>query len=217
MADTFKQLLEGNEVWVKNIQETMPDLFTDMSEGQHPNFLWIGCADSRVPAEEITNSLPGAIFVQRNIANMVVHTDYNLLSVVNYAVKALHVKHIIVCGHYGCGGIKAAMGNSSFGLLDNWLAHIKDVYKMNKAELDQIQEEEDRWQRFVELNVAEQVSNIAKLAFIQQEWKNGEFPYIHGWVFNIENGVLKNLNLTINAADHLDPVYQYDLDLMKVA
>lgn len=209
MANTFKELLEGNEIWVEDIKKKVPDLFDTMAEGQHPQFLWIGCADSRVPAEEITNSLPGSIFVQRNVANLVVHTDYNLLSVVNYAVKSLHVKHIIICGHYGCGGVKAAMGNASYGLLDNWLTHIKDVYKMNKEELDGIEDEEARYRRFVEVNVQEQVNNVAKLAFIQEEWKEGEFPYIHGWVFNIENGCLNNLGLTVNAADHLDKVFQY--------
>ena len=210
MPKSFQELLQGNEVWVENIKETAPDLFEDMAEGQHPQFLWIGCADSRVPAEEITNSLPGSIFVQRNIANMVVPTDYNLLSVVNYAVKALHVKHIIVCGHYGCGGIKAAMSNSSYGLLDSWLSHIKDVFRVHQEALRKIEDQEDKEKTFVELNVKEQVMNIAKLSFIQEEWKNGEFPYIHGWVFNIEDGKLINLNITINSKDPLDEVYRYE-------
>lgn len=209
MANTFKELLKGNEIWVDNIKETHPDLFASMAEGQHPQFLWVGCADSRVPAEEITNSLPGDIFVQRNVANMVVPTDYNLLSVINYAVKALHVKHIIICGHYGCGGVKAAMGNKSFGLLDNWLAHLKDVYRANNQELNDIENEENRWKRFVELNVVEQVKNVAKLQFIQEEWQNGEFPYIHGWVFNIENGCLVNLDVSINSAKSLEEVYRF--------
>lgn len=208
--DTFKELLKGNEIWVKDIQKQAPDLFDHMAEGQHPPFLWIGCADSRVPAEEITNSLPGSIFVQRNVANLVVHTDYNLLSVVNYAVKNLHVKHIIICGHYGCGGVKAAMSNTSYGLLDNWLTHIKDVYKLHHRELDGIEDEEARYRKFIELNVQEQVNNTAKLAFIQEEWKKGEFPYIHGWVFNIENGSLNNLGLTVNSAEHLEKVFRYE-------
>lgn len=209
MPKQFEQLLAGNKVWIENTKVSSPGLFDNMAEGQHPPYLWIGCADSRVPAEEITNSLPGSIFVQRNIANMVVHTDYNLLSVVNYAIKALQVKHIIICGHYGCGGIKAAMSNSSFGLLDNWIAHIKDVYRANSEELNAIEEEEERWKRFVEINVKEQVNNIARLAFIQEEWKNSAFPYIHGWVFNIENGELSDLNLTVNSADHLADVYRF--------
>jgi carbonic anhydrase len=208
MPETFHDLLKGNKIWVKNINKTTPDLFDSMAEGQHPQFLWIGCADSRVPAEEITNSLPGSIFVQRNVANMVVHTDYNLLSVVNFAVKKLQVKHIIICGHYGCGGIKAAMSNSTFGLLDNWLAHIKDVYIKHRDTLQTIKDIHEREEKFVELNVREQVNNVARLSFIQDEWKDKEFPYIHGWVFNIENGLLKNLDLTVNSTDHLDELFR---------
>jgi len=200
---------------VSNIKKRSPDLFSELAEGQHPTYLWIGCADSRVPAEEITNSLPGQIFVQRNIANMVVHTDYNLLGVVNFAVKTLKVKHIIICGHYDCGGIKAAMGNESFGLLDNWLAHLKDVYKNYAAELNAIDDPEKRSRRFVELNVREQIDNLAKLAFIQEEWQEGQFPYIHGWVFNVENGALINLDMTINSASHLDDVYLYKKNSAK--
>jgi carbonic anhydrase len=209
MANTFQELLDGNSVWVKGIEKTHPDLFENMAEGQHPQFLWIGCADSRVPAEEITNSLPGDIFVQRNVANMVVHTDYNLLSVVNYAVKALGVKHIIICGHYGCGGVKAAMGTKSFGLLDNWLCHIKDVHEKHAYELGNIRDEKTRWNKFVELNVEEQVKNMAKLSFIQEEWQKGEFPYIHGWVFDIEDGHLKNLQCTVNKPEQLAPIFRY--------
>lgn len=210
MPNKFEKLLEGNRAWIKNVKETEPGLFDEMAEGQHPPYLWIGCADSRVPAEEITSSLPGSIFVQRNVANMVVHTDYNLLSVVNYAITALKVKHIIICGHYGCGGVKAAMSNASYGLLDNWLAHIKDVYRMNKTDLDNIENEDDRWNRFVEVNVQEQVNNMARLSFIQNEWKNGEFPYIHGWVFNIKNGELIDLEMSVNSAGSLDEVYRFE-------
>jgi len=209
MPNTFQELLNGNEIWIQNIKESAPGLFDDMSEGQHPQFLWVGCADSRVPAEEITNSLPGSIFVQRNIANMVVHTDYNLLSVVNYAVTQLEVKHIIICGHYGCGGIKAAMSNASYGLLDNWLVHLKDVYHKYRSELDEIADPIEREKHFIETNVKEQVRNVAKLAFVQQSWKKNEFPYIHGWVFNIENGKLINLNTSINNADQLEELYRY--------
>ncbi len=210
MADKFNKLLEGNKVWIENVKAHSPGLFDQFTEGQHPTYLWIGCADSRVPAEEITNALPGSIFVQRNIANMVVHTDYNLLSVVNYAVTNLEVKHIIICGHYGCGGIKAALDNNSYGLLDNWLAHIKDIYKMHRPELDKIHDEEEREKRFVEINVQEQVHNMAEMAFIQERWKTNEFPYVHGWVFNIQNGELINLNVTVNSSEGLDPLYQFD-------
>lgn len=209
MPNTFQTLLDGNEIWVRNINETVPDLFSKMSDGQHPQFLWIGCADSRVPAEEITNSLPGAIFVQRNIANMVVHTDYNLLSVVDYAVNVLNVKHIIICGHYKCGGIKAALGKNSYGLLDNWLGHIKDIYEKHKSTLLSIDNRTDREQKFVELNVMEQVKNTAKLSFIQKRWKKSEFPYIHGWVFNVDNGALLNLNVSMNSTKNLDEIFQF--------
>lgn len=209
MPHKFQDLLEANKQWADEQHLLQPDLFNDMAAGQHPPFLWIGCADSRVPAQQITGSLPGSIFVQRNVANMVVHTDYNLLSVVNYAIKALHVQHIIICGHYGCGGVKAAMGNKSYGLLDNWVAHIKDVYCHNKAEIEAVEGEKERWDKFVEVNVREQVRNLARLSFVQEEWKEGEFPYIHGWVFDIESGLLKDLDLTVNSTDSLDAVYRY--------
>ncbi|MEQ8572670.1 MAG: carbonic anhydrase, partial [Fulvivirga sp.] len=158
---------------------------------------------------EITNTLPGSIFVQRNIANMVVHTDSNLLSVVNYAVKVLKVKHIIVCGHYGCGGVLAAMSNKNFGFLDNWLLHIKDSYRYHQKELDAIENEEERGERYVELNILEQVRNLAKVSFIQEEWDNGDFPIIHGWVYSLKDGLIKDLGYTLNSADQLDGVYQY--------
>lgn len=209
MPENFNELLAGNQAWVNNVNKNTPELLESMAQGQQPSTLWIGCADSRVPAEVVTNASPGSIFVQRNVANMVVHTDYNLLAVVNYAVKALKVKHIVICGHYGCGGVKAAMGNTSLGLLDNWVAHIKDVYRNNKEEIDTVEDEKERWNKFVEVNVREQVGNIARLSFIQEEWKTGEFPHIHGWVFNIENGTLKDLDLTVNSADSLNEFYQY--------
>ena len=206
----MNELLKRNEDWVSNAKAEKPELLEAMAAGQSPEYLWIGCADSRVPAEVVTNSDPGAIFVQRNVANMVVHTDYNLLSVVNYAVKALGVKHIIICGHYGCGGVKAAMGNGSLGLLDNWVAHIKDVYDQNSSELDAIGDENARWNRFVELNVKAQVENMAKLSFIQEEWKSGTSPKIHGCVFDIADGSLRDLGMTIDSADALSSVYRYD-------
>jgi len=210
MAEIIKDLLQGNVTWVKNTLKHDPDFFDKLAKGQSPQFLWIGCSDSRVPATEITNAMPGSIFVQRNIANMVVHTDSNLLSVVNYAVKVLRVKHIIVCGHYGCGGVKAAMSNENFGFLDNWLMHIKDVYRMHHKELDNIENEEKRVDRYVELNIIEQVNNLAKVSFIQEEWDGGDFPYIHGWVYSLKDGLLKDLNVTMNSNSDLEKVYQYD-------
>lgn len=209
MANSIKDLLAGNKEWVDKIIKKDPEFFNKLADGQSPKFLWIGCSDSRVPATEVTNALPGSIFVQRNIANMVIHTDSNLLSVVNYAVKVLKVKHIIVCGHYGCGGIKAAMSNEHFGFLDNWLVHIKDVYRLHKEELDSIEDENERADRYVELNVLEQVNNLSMVSFIQKEWEKGEFPYIHGWVYGLKNGLIKDLESMVNSSSHLDEVYRY--------
>jgi carbonic anhydrase len=209
MPQSINELLKGNFVWVSNTLKHNPDFFSKLSTGQSPKFLWIGCSDSRVPASEITGALPGSIFVQRNIANMVVHTDSNLLSVVNYAVKVLKVKHIIVCGHYGCGGVEAAMGNEKFGFLDNWLLHIKDVYRLHQEELDSIEDRKQRLDRFVELNIQEQVSNLSKVSFIQEEWENGEFPHIHGWVYGVQDGIIKDLEVSINSNKDLEKVYQF--------
>lgn len=209
MSDSYKELLEGNQKWVNNTLKFNPDFFKKLAETQTPEYLWIGCSDSRVPASEITNMLPGSIFVHRNIANMVVHTDSNMLSVVYYAVMVLKVKHIIVCGHYGCGGVKAAMGNSDIGYLNNWLMHIKDVYRLHSDELEAISDEEQRFERFVELNVIEQVHDLAKVSFIQEKWKTGEFPYIHGWVYSLKDGLIRDQKVTINNVESLAKVYQY--------
>lgn len=210
MSELYKELLEGNKSWVRNTNKLNPGFFESLAEAQYPQFLWIGCSDSRVPATEITNALPGSIFVHRNIANMVIHTDSNLLSVVNYAVEVLKVKHIIVCGHYGCGGVKAAMTNESFGYLNNWLLHIKDVYRLHQSELDGIKDESVRFDRFVELNVQEQVHDLSKVSFIQEKWRTGDFPYIHGWVYSLKDGLLRDLGVTINNQKSLDQVYKYD-------
>lgn len=209
MAQNIKDLIDGNSAWVKNTLKADPEFFDKLSKGQSPKFLWIGCADSRVPASVVTDVLPGSIFVQRNIANMVVHTDSNLLSVVNYAVKALKVEHIIICGHYGCGGVAAAMSNDSYGFLDNWLMHIKDVYRLHEKELDDISDDTKRHDRFVELNVVEQVNNMAKVSFIQEEWANGNTPQIHGWVYDLKDGLIKDLGVTVNNNAGLENVYQY--------
>ncbi len=209
MPNRIKTLLDGNKQWVRNTNRILPDFFEKLANEQTPTFLWIGCSDSRVPATEITGALPGSIFVQRNIANLVVHTDSNLLSVVYYAVKHLRVSHIIVCGHYGCGGVKAAMSNSSFGFLNNWLVHLKDVYRIHHEELEAIEDEETRCNRFVELNIREQVNNLSMVSFIQEEWAQGTFPYIHGWVYGLDSGIIKDLDITVNNSDHLDGVYRY--------
>jgi len=208
MPESIKSLIKGNENWVENIQKIDPQIFERLPRGQNPDFLWIGCSDSRVPANEITDQMPGSIFVHRNIANMVIPTDFNLLSVVYYAIYALHVKHIVVCGHYGCGGVKAAMGSEDYGFLDNWLANIKDVYRFYQNELNAIADEEDRADRYVELNVQEQVHNLAKISFIQEAWTKSEFPYIHGWVYQLDTGLIKDLGISINSSQHLEDYYK---------
>ena len=209
MPESIKDLLKGNITWVNNTLKHTPDFFEKLAAGQSPNFLWIGCSDSRVPASVITNTIPGSIFVQRNIANMVIHTDSNLLSVVNYAVKVLKVQHIIVCGHYGCGGVEAAMGNQNFGFLDNWLMHIKDVYRLHEEELESIEDRKKRLDRYVELNIIEQVRNLAKVSFIQEEWDKQKYPQIHGWVYDLKDGLIKDLGVSLDSVDELEKVYQY--------
>ncbi|MGQ3013831.1 MAG: carbonic anhydrase [Flavobacteriales bacterium] len=198
MAELIKKLLEGNKEWVKKMNETIPDFFDQLSKGQNPQFLWIGCSDSRVPATEVTNHLPGSIFVHRNIANMVVHTDMNMLSVVYFAVKHLKIKHIIVCGHYGCGGVNAAITGDNYGFLNNWLSHIRNVGMLHKEELELISDPQKKSDRYVELNVQEQVKNLSMVSFIQDEWEKGEYPYIHGWVYSLEDGYIRDLKLTRN-------------------
>jgi carbonic anhydrase len=183
-------------------------LIQKLSKGQSPPLLWIGCADSRVPANEIIGAQPGEVFVHRNIANMVVHTDMNMLSVVDYAVNVLKVKHVIVCGHYGCGGIKAAMGNQSIGLIDNWVRHIKDVYRLHKNELDAISDKDERFDKFVEFNVKEQVFDLAKTSIVQNAWKVGQALTLHGWVYGLSTGIIKDLNVSIENDSQLDEVYQ---------
>ena len=208
--DLMHNLLEGNKEWVKETIERDPQFFDGLAAGQTPEFLWIGCSDSRVPASEITKQLPGSIFVQRNIANQVNNTDINLLSVVYYAVKYLKVKHILVVGHYGCGGVLAAMSNTSFGFLDNWLVNIKNVYAKYQDELDAIENEHARGNRLVELNVVEQVRNLAKISFVQEEWANGDFPEIHGLVYSLSDGILRDLNVSTNTNSKMRNVFQFN-------
>jgi carbonic anhydrase len=204
----YSSLLEGNRQWVKEMTDKDPNFFTKLVSGQSPEVLWIGCSDSRVPANEITKTQPGDIFVHRNIANMVVHSDMNLLSVLDYSVNILKVKHVIVCGHYGCGGVKAAMGNGQNGLVDNWLRHIKDVYRIYNDELDAIENEEDRSNRLVELNVMEQVFNVSKTSTIQNNWKDRNYPIIHGWVYSLETGLIKDLEVSIDNQRDLPPIFR---------
>ncbi|HLW57486.1 MAG TPA: carbonic anhydrase [Bacteriovoracaceae bacterium] len=208
--EIIKKILLENKAWAKSRLDINPNYFEKMAKDQNPTFLWIGCADSRVPPAEITNTHPGDMFVHRNIANLVVHTDSNLLSVMQYAVEALKIPHIIVCGHYNCGGVRAALGHQSLGLIDNWIRNIKDVVYLNRAELSQIDNETDRVNRLVELNVIHQTRNIAHSSIIQKAWRErGEYPIIHGWVYDLNCGELKILN-TIKASDVLDPEYFYE-------
>lgn len=208
MSDFYKKILENNKKWVEAKLATDQNYFNDLAQGQQPPLLWIGCSDSRVPANEIIGAAPGEVFVHRNIANMVIHSDMNMLSVLDYAVNALKIKHIIVCGHYGCGGVKAAMGNDSIGIIDNWIRHIKDVYRHHKHYLDSIMDEKERFNRFVELNVKEQVYDLAKTSIVQNAWKNGQELSLHGWVYGLNSGYVTDLNVNIDSNEQLDEVYQ---------
>jgi len=206
----YKSLLDGNKEWVRERLEEDPTYFERLSKGQSPQFLWIGCSDSRVPANEITRTYPGDIFVHRNIANMVVHSDMNMLSVLDYAVNILKVKHVIVCGHYGCGGVKAAMDNGQYGLVDNWLRFIKDVYRTHSQELDSIKDEEKKFDRFVELNVIEQVFGLTKTTIIQNAWRERNEPRVHGWVYSLKTGLIKDLNVSFDSSAKLPSIYRFD-------
>lgn len=211
MESYYSKLLENNKAWVSSKLEEDPQFFDKLATGQQPPLLWIGCADSRVPANEIIGAQPGEVFVHRNIANMVLHTDMSMLSVLDYAVNVLKVKHVIVCGHYGCGGVQAALTNKSFGLIDNWIRHIKDVYRLHGAELDAIENEKDRFNRFVELNVVEQVNDLAKTSILQTAWSNGQQVEVHGWVYDVADGIIQDLNITMQNNSSQEDVYQLDL------
>lgn len=208
MSDFYKKILENNKKWVEEKLATDKDFFKDLAKGQNPPLLWIGCSDSRVPANEIIGAAPGEVFVHRNIANMVIHSDMNMLSVLDYAVNALKIKHIIVCGHYGCGGVKAAMGNESIGIIDNWIRHIKDIYRYHQAYLDSIVDEKERFNKFVEINVKEQVYDLAKTSIVQAAWKSGQELSIHGWVYGLNSGYVTDLDVNIDSNEKLDDVYQ---------
>jgi carbonic anhydrase len=207
---SYEKLLLENKAWAHEKVEEDPEYFDRLSKLQSPEFLWIGCSDSRVPANEITGTQPGEIFVHRNVANMVVNTDVNLLAVLDFAVNHLQVKHVIVCGHYGCGGVKAATTKTDFkAVLNMWLRNIKDVYRLHKNELNAIKDEESRCDRLVELNVQEQVMNLAKTSIIQRAWKSENRPDLHGWVYGLKNGIIKPV-FEMKAGTHIDPIYEYD-------
>ena len=205
----FEKILHDNKEWAAQQVAADPDYFKRLVELQSPEVLWIGCSDSRVPADKITGTQPGEIFVHRNVANLVVHTDLNLLSVLQYAIEVLSVKHVIVCGHYNCGGVNAAMSHHHFGIINKWLHGIKDVYHMHKKELDVITNEEERANRLVELNVQEQVLNLAKTSIIQQAWKKRKSPDLHGWVYGLKDGLI-NAVFDMPAGSRIDPLYEFD-------
>lgn len=207
--DTDKKLLLANQAWVAERLELDPTFFERTSAVQEPAFLWIGCSDSRVPAEEITGTQPGELFVHRNIANLVIHTDFNLLSVLQYAVEVLKVRHVIVCGHYGCGGVRTALKHNDFGLLNKWLRHIKDVYHDAAEELDAIQDANERFNRLVELNTIQQVHNLTHTSIVQRAWALENRPVLHGWVYQLSTGYLKPLCRT-EPSSPVEPIYRFD-------
>lgn len=214
--ELYNKLLQNNKEWVKRMISNDPEYFSRLAGGQKPPVLWIGCADSRVPANEIIGAPPGEVFVHRNIANMVVHSDMNMLSVLDYAVNVLKVQHVIVCGHYGCGGVRAAMSNQQFGLIDNWIRHIKDVYRLHQNELEAIEDPTQRENRFIELNVIEQVYDLCKTSIIQNSWSKSKSPYIHGWVYDIKDGIINDLKVSVNENKDLLKVYQFEaLEALK--
>jgi carbonic anhydrase len=204
----LKNLFDKNSHWAARMKESKPDFFLNLSKQQKPQYLWIGCSDSRVPANEIVDLLPGEIFVHRNIANLVIHTDLNCLSVIQYAVEVLAVKHIIVCGHYGCGGIEAAMDNKEHGLIDNWLRNIKDVYRYYQAQIDSRPNEKEKVNLLCELNVVEQVANICHTTIVQGAWKSGRQLTVHGWIYSIEDGILKDLNVCTTNVDEISRIHR---------
>jgi len=206
----YEKLLLENKAWATEKIQDDPEYFNRLAHLQTPDFLWIGCSDSRVPANEITGTQPGEIFVHRNVANMVVNTDVNLLSVLDYAVNHLKVKHVIVCGHYGCGGIKAAITNNDFKpVLNMWLRNIKDVYRLHRKELDAFTNENEKIDRLTELNVKEQVFNLAKTSIIQRAWKHEKRPDLHGWVYGLKDGIIKPV-FEMDSGTHIDEIYEYD-------
>ncbi|MAY35542.1 MAG: carbonate dehydratase [Spongiibacteraceae bacterium] len=208
--DTSRTLLENNRNWAAAIKAEDPTFFEQLSAQQSPEYLWIGCSDSRVPANQIVGKMPGEVFVHRNIANVVIHTDLNCQSVIQFAVEVLKVKHVIVCGHYGCGGVMAAMGSSQFGLIDNWLRNIKDVYRRHEQELLAIEDEAERVNRLCEYNVLAQLENVCHTTTIQNAWARGQELYVHGWIYSIKDGLIRDLRSTISAPGQLSDVYQVE-------
>ena len=209
--ERYEELLKDNKIWASERLAEDPQFFERLVHLQTPEFLWIGCSDSRVPANEITGTQPGEIFVHRYVANLVVNTDVNLLSVLDYAVNHLKIKHVIVCGHYGCGGVKAAMTKKHFNqVLNMWLRHIKDIYRLHRAEVEAIPDEESRLNRMVELNVKEQIYNLSKTSIIQRAWLKDNRPHLHGWVYDLHDGIIKPLIELKAGSNNIDPLYEYE-------
>lgn len=209
--DSYKKLLLANKAWAQERLKVRPDFFERQSESQQPEFLWIGCSDSRVPAEEITGAEPGELFVHRNIANLIVHTDLNMLSVLQYAVDVLKVKHVIVCGHYRCGGVKHAMSHNDLGLINKWLLQIKDSHRLYERELDAIADPTARWDRLVEINVTEQIQNLAQTSVVQRAWHSRNAPSLHGWVYDLLTGKLKEIAY-MPPNSRIDDIYRFEYD-----
>jgi len=196
----LKRLLDQNRAWAENIKASDPEFFQTLAKQQSPRFLWIGCSDSRVPATQLAGMLPGEMFVHRNVANVVVHTDFNCLSVMQYAVDVLKVEHIIICGHHGCGGVKAAMDNPQLGLIDNWLRHVQDVIHKHEELLSKIDDEDERLDRLCELNVIEQVLNVGRTTIVQGAWQRGQELGVHGWIYGLQDGLLRDLEVSIDGS-----------------
>ncbi|HJP93725.1 MAG TPA: carbonate dehydratase [Pyrinomonadaceae bacterium] len=204
----LKRLLDQNRAWAESIKASDPEFFPKLAKQQSPKFLWIGCADSRVPATQLVGMVPGEMFVHRNVANLVVHTDFNCLSVMQYAVDVLKVEDIIICGHHGCGGVKAAMDNAQLGLIDNWLRHVQDVLHEHEDVLSRISDEDKRLDRLCELNVIEQVLNVGRTTIIQGAWQRRQELTVHGWIYGLENGLLRDLGVSIDNAEGLATAYR---------
>ena len=214
---SLTNLIKSNRAWAERIKAQEPDFFIKLSEQQTPEYLWIGCSDSRVPANQIVGLTPGELFVHRNVANVVVHTDLNCLSVMQYAVEVLKVRHIIVCGHYGCGGVKAALLNSRLGLIDNWLRHIQDVGQKHADLLAEIEDEAERVDKLCELNIIEQVINVCQTTIVQNAWESGQELIVHGWVYGLGDGLVRDLNMHIAAQDEMARVYMEAISALKAA
>ena len=208
---TLSHLFASNRAWAADIVRQDPQFFTRLAQQQAPEYLWIGCADSRVPANQIVGRLPGELFVHRNVANLVVHTDLNCLSVLQYAVDVLRVKHIIVCGHYGCGGVLAALRDDRLGLIDNWLRHVQDVCGRHIAQIEALPDERRRHDRLCELNVIEQVANVCQTTVVRDAWKRGGILSVHGWIYNLGDGLLKDLAMCVTRDDEIKGCYEVAL------